>query len=61
MKPKGSDFRNELEAAMPQALSGRRPALPATDPVAIIAEQLQAMSEADRTRLMEMMKPGGAE
>jgi len=61
-KPRGTDYRSELEAAMPNALSGRRgqqPGLSAVDPVETMAAQLKTMSSADKKRLMKMI--GGEE
>jgi len=62
-KPKGSDFRNELEAAMPKSLSGRRgtkKALPEAhaDPVAQMAAQMQSFTPEQRAQLAEMLKEG---
>lgn len=61
-KPEGADFKNELEAAMPRSLSGRkgaRLALKEADPVATMAAQLQSMTKADRERLAQLLKKGG--
>jgi len=57
-KPEGSDYKNELEAAMPQSLTGRkgaRKALPEADLVATMAAQLQNMTAADRARLAKLL------
>ena len=58
-KPKGSDFKNELEAAMPQSLSTRKGAGLATqenDPLANLAAQLKTLTEADKVRLAKLLK-----
>ena len=58
-KPKGSDFKNELEAAMPQSLSTRKGAGLATqenDPLANLAEQLKKLTETDKVRLAMLLK-----
>ena len=58
-KPKGSDFKTELEATMPKSLSagkGARLALQKVDSVAKVAEQLKGMSKADRARLAKMLQ-----
>ena len=62
-KPKGSDFRNELEAAMPKSLSGRRGAQkalpePKADPVKAIATQLQTLTPKQRAQLARMLMEG---
>ena len=58
-KPEGADFKNELEAAMPKSLSGRKGtklALPETDPLANLAAQLKKLTKADKMRLSVMLK-----
>ncbi|MFA7172636.1 MAG: tyrosine-type recombinase/integrase [Kiritimatiellia bacterium] len=62
-KPQGSDFKKELEAAMPKSLSGRkgtRKALPEaqTDPVAAMAAQLQSFTPEQRAQLAKILKGG---
>jgi len=60
-KPQGTDYKNELEAAMPKSLSGRkgaRLALKEADPVQVMAAQLQNMTKADRARLAKLLKGG---
>ncbi len=64
-KPEGKDFRKELEAAMPQSLSGRKHSKkalpePKADPVAAMAAQLQALTEDQRAQLAAMLKVGVA-
>ncbi len=61
-KPEGSDYKNELEAAMPQSLTGRKGArrtLPEADLVATMAAQLQNMTAADRARLAKLLEGVG--
>jgi hypothetical protein len=48
MQNAGKQIGGKHPAALPEAL---------TDPVAQMAEQLRAMSEADRVRLAELLKP----
>lgn len=58
-KPKGADFKNELEAAMPPSLSklpGAKIALPSVDVVAHLADQLNKLSKADKARLTAMLQ-----
>lgn len=60
-KPKGTDVREELRAALPASLTAEtdaKPALPpvAQDPVAQVAAQLRTMTKADRARLAAMLK-----
>lgn len=57
-KPEGADFKNELEAAMPKSLSGRkgtRLALPEGDPLANLAAQFKKLNKADKKRLSAML------
>ena len=61
-KPEGSDYKNELEAAMPQSLKvrkGARKKLPEADLVATMAAQLQNMTAAERARLAKLLEGGG--
>lgn len=58
-KPEGADFKNELEAAMPKSLSGRKGAklaLPEADPLANLAAQFKKLTKADKMRLSAMLK-----
>ena len=58
-KPNGADFKNELEAAMPQSLSklpGAKRLLPETDFVAHLADQLKKLSKVDKVRLSKLLK-----
>lgn len=61
-KPEGTDFRSELENAMPQSLTGRngaRLALKEADPVASMAAQFETLTQADRARLAQMLNVKG--
>jgi len=57
-KPKGTDARNELRAALPASLTETAAALPEAeaDPVATLAVQLQALTGEQRTQLAAMLK-----
>jgi hypothetical protein len=60
-KPKGTDARAELEAALPDVLTGRNGAakqIGASGTVAGLAAQLKTLSAADRARLAELLKGG---
>lgn len=57
-KPDGADFKNELEAAMPKSLSGRKGtklAQPEADPLADLAAQFKKLNKADKMRLSAML------
>ena len=61
-KPKGTDARAELEAALPDVLTGRNGAakqIGAGGTVEGLAAQLQTLSPADRARLAKLLKGGG--
>jgi hypothetical protein len=59
-KPKGTDARAELEAALPDVLTGRNGAAPRQigAGVAGLARQLQALSKTDRAALQKLLKEG---
>jgi len=61
-KPKGTDARAELEAALPDVLTGRNGAAPrqigAGGTVADIAAQLRSLSPADRAALQKLLNGG---
>ena len=59
-KPKGTDARAELEAALPDVLTGRNGAAPRQigAGVAGLARQIKDLSPADRARLAELLKGG---
>lgn len=57
-KPRGTDARNELRAALPASLTETAAELPEakTDPVATLAAQLQALTGEQRAQLAAMLK-----
>ena len=61
-KPRGTDSRAELEAALPAVLTGRNGETPrqigAGGTVEGLAAQLQSLSPADRARLAKLLKGG---
>lgn len=57
-KPRGTDARNELRAALPASLT-ETATLPEADPLATLAAQLKTLSQADRAQLTRMLKKGG--
>lgn len=61
-KPRGTDSRAELEAALPAVLTGNGAPpkqIGAGGTVEGLAAQIQGLSPADRARLAELMKEGG--
>jgi len=61
-KPRGTDFRSDLEMAMPKTLTEGKGALSQprkVDRVEILAEQFQSLSESDRAKLAMLLMTGG--
>ncbi len=61
-KPKGTDFRSDLELAMPRTLTHGRDTLPqprTVNKVEALAEQFQCLSESERAELATILITGG--
>ncbi|MDA3926048.1 MAG: hypothetical protein PF904_15225 [Kiritimatiellae bacterium] len=61
-KPRGTDYRSDLEMAMPQMLTEGKETLPqpqSDNKVQAMAEQFQNLSESERAELATLLMTGG--